>query len=75
MSLREGLRNAFHRWIDSDWGERDHSRVTAGLSESSLWAPTAVEEMARDAIAEANRPEQERRHEEFEREREPGTDQ
>ena len=62
MSLRERLQ----RWADGSWGVGG-SRGGAGTDlGGALRTPADVEEMAEDAGAESDRPEQEReRQEEF----------
>ena len=65
MSLRDKLRARVHRWMDRDWSANDHGGVGPGLG-GSLDTPSAVDEMAADAVAESDRPEQEREREESE---------
>jgi hypothetical protein len=62
MSFRDTLRDRLHRWMDSDWSANDHGGVGLGPG-GSLHTPSAVEEMAADAAAESDRPEQEREQE------------
>ncbi len=54
MSLR--------RWVNGSWGTSNSGGVT-GLG-GSLHTPSAVEEMAEDAVTESDGPEQEREREE-----------